>query len=272
MSKLITVILSLYKNDNSEHLKLSLDSILNQSYKDCFILIGVDGPISDDLVRILKLYEDNSRILIFWYSLNRGLTAVLNDLIKEALKLNPAFIARMDADDIAKLDRFEKQLKFLENNPNVDVLGGAIEEIDFNGKSRGKVIRYPLSHEECYNFFSYRNPLAHPAVIFRPSFFEKAGLYRLEYKKNQDTALWYDGFANGCVFANLSDIILSFRVSSDMFKRRGGLKFSIDILKLRLKINVGLGFGVKSYILAYCYFLMAVSPSVIKKIAYKYLR
>lgn len=52
-------------------------------------------------------------------------------------------------------------------NPDIDVVGGAIEEIDENSNSRGKTIVYPEGPKECYDFFSRRNPHAHPAVLFR---------------------------------------------------------------------------------------------------------
>ena len=89
--------------------------------------------------------------------------------------------------------RFGKQISFLELHPEIDVVGGAINEIDENGNDRGKVIVYPSGPQECYDFFAKRNPHAHPAVLFRKTFFEKAGCkYRPEYRQNQDTMLWLD--------------------------------------------------------------------------------
>lgn len=264
--------MSVYKKDDAEHLELSIESILSQTYEDILLLIGSDGVIDEQLGRVLRLYEDNSKVKTFWFAVNRGLTAVLNDLLVEAKRLQPAFIARMDADDVSKADRFEKQVRFLENNSDVDVVGGAIEEIDYKGEVNGKVIRYPLTHKECFRFFSFRNPLAHPAVMFRSSFFNKVASYNAAYKKNQDTELWYRAFKVGCVFANIPDVVLSFRVSDNMYKRRGGNEFAKEVLKLRLEINKGLNYGLKADILGYCYYLMAISPSWVKKIAYKTLR
>ena len=272
MNKLITVLFSVYNNDNPNHLRLSLDSMLNQTYNDVMVLVGVDGPVNNQLRKTLTEYENNTNISIFWFEENRGLAAVLNNLLTKSSSLGASFIARMDADDIAKLDRFEKQVKFLEDNPTIDVVGGAIEEINYSGELIDKVINYPLTHVECYNFFAYRNPLAHPAVMFRPSFFEKVSSYNTSYKKNQDTELWLRAFKSECLFANIPDIILSFRVSDDMYKRRGGNIFAKEVLKLRLEINKELGYGIKADIFGYCYYLMAISPSFVKKVAYKLLR
>ena len=159
------VLISIYKNDNASHLRLSIDSILHQTYSDFRILIGVDGYVDALLAETLKSYEQDNRIKVFWFKENRGLTAVLNELLEEGKKLNPSYIARMDADDISRPNRFEKQVRYLEEHPDLDVLGGAIEEMDYDGKLNGKVIHYPLNHQQCFDFFATRNPLAHPAVI-----------------------------------------------------------------------------------------------------------
>ena len=69
--------------------------------------------------------------------------------------------------------------------------------------------------------------MAHPAVMFRKSYFEKVEGYRSEFRKNQDTMLWFDGFKSGCVFANIPDTVLYFRVTDSMLgKRRNGWEYA----------------------------------------------
>ena len=266
------VLMSVYKNDNPEHLKLSIDSILKQTYQEFVLLVGIDGAIGENLADAVRGYESNANVKVFWFKENRGLTAVLNNLLEEGKKMQPAYIARMDADDISKTDRFEKQVKYLEVHPELDVIGGAIEEMEYDGKLNGKVIRYPLTHDECFHFFATRNPLAHPAVMFRARFFDKVRAYNASYKKNQDTELWYKAFKAGCKFGNLKDIVLTFRVSKDMYKRRGGTKFAKEVLTLRNEINRGLGYGMKATLFGYAYYVMAVSPGWVKKFAYTVFR
>lgn len=270
--KQIVVLMSVYKNDNPEHLRLSVESILKQTYQEFLLLIGVDGAVGDDLADVLHSYDANSKVKTFWFTENRGLTAVLNNLLEEGKKMQPVFFARMDADDISHTGRFEKQVKYLNENPELDVIGGAIEEMEYDGSLNGKVIQYPLTHQECFNFFATRNPLAHPAVMFRASFFDKVTSYNANYKKNQDTELWYRAFKAGCKFGNLKDVVLTFRVSKDMYKRRGGTKFAKEVLKLRKEINKGLGYGVKATLFGYAYYIMAISPGFVKKFAYKVFR
>lgn len=268
----MVVLMSVYKNDNPEHFHLSVESILNQTYQEFLLFVGVDGGIPNDLAEAIHTYDTNSKVKILWFKENRGLTAVLNNLLEEGKKLRPTYYARMDADDISYTDRFEKQVKHLMANSELDVVGGSIEEMNYDGSLNGKVIHYPLTHQECFDFFTKRNPLAHPAVMFRASFFDKVASYNDSYKKNQDTELWFRAFKTGCVFGNLKDVVLKFRVSKDMYKRRGGAKFAKEILKLRNEINKGLGYGLKATLFGYAYYIMAISPGWVKKIAYRIFR
>lgn len=267
---LVGVLISVYKNDSSEYLRLSFDSILNQTYKNIYMLVGIDGPVGNNLTQVLKEYEIKENVSIFWHTENRGLACVLNDDIAAATRLGCEFYARMDADDIALPDRFEKQLRFLQENPNIDVVGGFIEEIDEHSHSRGKKVEYPLTHEKCRKFFRYRDPLAHPATFFRKSYFEKSGGYRNEYRKNQDTMLWYDGFLNSCQFANLNEVVLRFRVNDDFFTtRRNGWVRAKKMLTDRIKINKALHYDISANIFALCMFFMTISPSWLKRFLYK---
>lgn len=270
----IAVILPVYKNDKVSYVRLSLDSILGQTYRDIRLFVGVDGPVGEDLEDCLRQYEQDARVTVEWFKENRGLAIVLNDLLDSCFKADYNYIARMDADDISLPDRFEKQIAYLQQRSDIDVVGGAIEEIDVNGDSRGKTIVYPETNEGCYRFFAKRNPHAHPTVMFRKSFFEKAGCkYRPEYRQNQDTMLWLDGMRHGTRHANIPDIILRFRMTDTLFKkRRNGWAFAKKQLHDRLMINKILGYGFGADVFGYMMFVMLISPSWIKKIAYRLFR
>lgn len=265
----ISVLLPVYKNDRPEYLLKSVGSILSQKNCDFHIFIGIDGPVGEELRRVLNDLAESERVELVWFDKNRGLACVLNDLISLSKKGEYQYYARMDADDIALPDRFQKQIKFLEEHPAVDVVGGAIEEIDGKDQLRGKKVEYPLTHEACKKFFRYRDPLAHPAVMFRARYFEKvADGYRKEYRKNQDTMLWFDGFVNGCVFANISDVILNFRVNENFYNRRNGWKRAKQMLVDRRKMNKALHYDVSANLFAIAMFCMTISPAWVKKLLY----
>ena len=270
MGKKIGVLLPVYKNDRENFMHMSVDSILEQTYTNFILYIGVDGPVLDGVREYLMKLDQMRNVDVVWFGVNRGLACVLNDLIALAKKDGCEYFARMDADDISLNDRFERQTNFLDNNPGVDVVGGAIEEINSDGELRGKHVQYPLVNGDCRKFFRYRDPLAHPAVMFRSSYFEKVVKgYRPEYRKNQDTMLWFDGYMNGCVFANLPDTVLHFRVNEDFYNRRNGWKRASQMLKDRMNINKALHFDITADLFAIGMFCMTISPSWVKKLLYK---
>lgn len=271
----VAVILPIYNKDNIKYLTLAVESILYQTYGNIHLYIGVDGPVGYELSDYLKLLDQQHKASIVWFKENRGLACVLNDLLDICFKEGFEYIARMDADDISEANRFAKQMKFLERHPEIDVVGGAIDEIDGEGKRRGKTIIYPAGPKECFEFFSKRNPHAHPAVLFRKSFFDKlkGKKYRPEYRQNQDTMLWYDGMMAGTQHANIPDVVLNFRMTDSLFKkRRNGWAFAKKQFADRLMINRGLGYGRMADIYGFAMFCMLVSPVWVKKMAYKVLR
>lgn len=270
----IAVLLSVYNKDKSDYLRLSINSILSQSYSDFIIYIGVDGPINDDLKSILLCFSGHPKVNIIYYKKNRGLASVLNDLLEQAFSDGIIFFARMDADDISLPDRLKLQIEYLITHPKIDVVGGAITEINEAGEARNKNIYYPTEPDDCRAFFSKRNPHAHPAVMFRKSFFDKIGHgYRPEYRQNQDTMLWLDGFSNLTLNANLSEIILKFRMTDSLFKhRRNGWEFAKKQFTDRLMINRKLKYGITADIFGFAMFLLQLSPTWMRKIAYKILR
>jgi glycosyltransferase involved in cell wall biosynthesis len=271
-------IMSVYKNDDialfKEAYQSLIDQEINHSEIQLNILIGVDGKVSEEFNQILKEINDNNNSCkVFFFEQNRGLASVLNDLIKYAIKNSADYLVRMDADDISVSSRIKDQVQFLEGRPNLDIAGGAYLNINHKGELDNKIKKFPESHEECKKSFVKQNPLAHPTVIIRPSFFEKAGYYPEDYKKDQDYALWLNGFANGCQFGNFQEMVLYYRVTADMLKsRRGGYDRAKKVLKLRLNAVKTLNLNFKSVIFAYLIFLITISPYPIKKMAYKIFR
>lgn len=265
--------MSLYKNDTLQHVKLAVESILQQTFKDIDFYIQYDGPICPEVDKYLSGLDDE-RMKIQRRAENKGLARSLNDLLAEVMPQGYEYIARMDADDISLPERFEKQLNYLKSHPEVDMVGGAINEINENGENRGKVTKYPCYPDDCRAFFAKRNPVAHPTVMFRRSFFEKAGWeYPTDFVRNEDTRLWHEGYKHGCVIANLPDVLLHFRMTDAMFtQRRNGKAFAKSQLELRKKINKDLEFGNMANVYAYVMYLLMISPSWFLKFAYRVLR
>lgn len=269
----IAVIMSMYKNDVVEYVKLSVESILNQTYKELDLYILYDGPVRKEVDEYLCALKDE-RMHIQRRDENKGLAQSLNDLLAIVMPKGYKYIARMDADDISELDRLEKQMAYLRQNPDVDCVGGAINEIDENGQDRGKVTSYPCSPDETRGFFCKRNPVAHPTVLMRRSLIEKAGgSYPMDFERNEDTMLWYKAYMGGAKIANLPDMVLNFRMTDAMFtQRRNGKAFAKSQLEMRKIINKNLGYGMIATVYAYAMYFLMISPSWLLKIAYRILR
>ena len=124
----VGILLPVYKGDISAFLKCAINSLLNQTYSNISIFIGLDGPVGENILTCIDEFSVKSDIRIVRFEENRGLAAVLNDLLDICLKEKIDYIARMDADDISVDNRIQKQLDFLISHPEVDVVGGRIEE------------------------------------------------------------------------------------------------------------------------------------------------
>ena len=270
----LSVILSIYYKEKKGFLYESLKSISDQSYLADNVIIIFDGDIGQDLELVVEKWRLSYKknVVIIKISENKGLSVALNRALKEC---DTKYIARVDTDDINIKERFKKQINFLDSNLEVDVVGSFISEIDDNGNIIKECVKYPLSHSDCLAFFKKRDPLAHPAVMFRNSFFIKAGFYSEKhvYPYNyEDTILWFNGFKNGCVFANIPEVLLCFRRSDDFYLRRGGYKKAFNFLIDRLKITRDLKLGKLSKLYALAYFCLAISPPFVKRILYTKLR
>jgi len=151
---------------------------------------------------------------------NGGLTKALNVGLEHA---TGDLIARMDSDDIAAPNRFELQERFLEEHPEVDIVGGSMQEFDDEHECLN-VRHYPLTHEEACKYIVKACPLAHPAVMMRKRMFDEGLRYDERYRMSQDIKLWYDAILAGYKIANLPDVCLYFRQQGDVFRRRSRVK------------------------------------------------
>ena len=268
--KKLAVIMSLYKNDKLDFLKLSVESILKQTFSEFDFYIQFDGEIRKECELYLKNLNDN-RVIIFERDENKGLAVSLNDLLKQILPKKYTYIARMDADDISTTNRFQKQITFLENNTDIDSLGSFAIEIKEDGSEFYKK-QMPKSHIECLQLFQKRDCYIHPTVMFRKTYFEKAGLYPEDTYFGEDTMMWANGFAKQCTFSNLPEYLLYFRLDNNFFERRRGWKHAKSIFLLRRRVNKLLNFGIKADIFALLYATAKLMPKFVLNLIYKTAR
>lgn len=229
-----SVLMSIYKAEKPSYLTMSLNSVLNQTLQASEIIIVEDGPLTTDLYAILDEFESKNPIIRrLRLSENHGLGYALCEGLKYC---RYELVARMDTDDICKPNRFEVQVEFMEKNHEVDVLGTWIDEF-FDVKENVVSIRkVPEGSKGLYEFGKKRNPMNHPTVMFRKSSVLKAGSYQT-CMLLEDYYLWVKMLKMGMVFYNIQESLLYFRLSHDIYKRRGGLKYAITEVKFQIELH-----------------------------------
>lgn len=218
----ISVISSVYRDEKADYLDEALHSIWDaQTIRPNEIVLIEDGPLTDELYTVLRKWKDSlgDRLLLHRNERNIGLTKSLNIAIRLS---HGELLARMDTDDKAHPERFEKQHAYLMQHADIAVVGGSIQEFNADNPNLG-VRRFPLSPESVCRYICKASPLAHPAVMMRKSIFDRLR-YDERYRTSQDIALWYDVLCSGMKIANLDDIVLFFRRDGDVYKRRSRQK------------------------------------------------
>lgn len=272
MSK-VAVAMSVYKSDTVYNLRIAIDSILKQSYDNFDFYISVDGEVTVDVKTLLCDYnENNDNVHITVNNINRGLATRLNEIIEIVVEKGYYdFLARMDADDISSPNRLSRQVEFMENNTNIDVLGSDVEEVSENGD----VVFYKRmtnTHERIAKEIIKKCPFNHPTVMFKMNIFREGFRYKSELMNTQDYYLWVDLLSAGKIFANINEPLLKFRISNDFHSRRG-LKKAVNDVNSRIYAFKNLDvLSLSNLAHTLFLFLLRLSPKKIKIVAYKYLR
>lgn len=201
---LISVLMPVY--NASKYLTFSIESILNQAFTDFEFIIINDGSY-DNSEEIIMSYKD-SRILYIKNETNLKLIQTLNKGLSVA---SGKYIARMDADDIANPDRFEKQVHFLENNSEYGIVGSFAETFGI----KKQVLKYVEDDADIRYALISHNPFIHSTVMLRRSILT---IYKLQYCRDQlhveDYGLWIRmmNYTKGKI---LPEILVSYRLHCD---------------------------------------------------------
>lgn len=220
---LFSVLISVYKKEKAEYLKRALQSVINQTLKPTEIVIVKDGPLTKELDDCIEDFQkQNSKLFkILSFKENRGLGLALRDGVK-ACKYE--YIARMDSDDISKLDRFEKQFNYLQKHPETALLGTWITEFSKDENNPDTVTKLPCIHKTIIKFAKRRNPFRHVTVVLKKSAVIQSGNYR-DFLWFEDYDLFVRILQKGYIAANIPECLVNVRADKDMFARRGGWQY-----------------------------------------------
>ena len=264
-----SVLMSVYKNDNPAYLELALKSIYDdQTRKPDEIVVVFDGPLTDDLYRVLDDFSKDKADMVRYYpqEINRGLG--------EALRIGSEYctgdyIFRMDSDDISHPMRFEKQIAYVESHPEIDAMGTDIAEFhESHNEENMRVRACPEAHDGIVKMCKKRSPMNHVTVCIKKQSLEKCGGYQTLLLL-EDYYLWIRMITAGCMLANINETLVFVRVGNGFHSKRGS-KMRVVGWKSLQKYMVEHGMITKSesrmnmlYIRAFTY-----CPSWLKKTLY----
>ena len=268
-----SVIMAVYKNDNVSYFERALESIsIDQTVKPKQIVVIQDGKVSSKIDEIITCIENKCTEIEFSVlkkDKNEGLAAALNDGIA-LCKYD--WIARMDADDISIPNRFELQIKAIENNRDIAVIGGDIAEFNevpgdlHSERHVGKTI------EDIRKMAKKRTPLNHVTVMYLKSAVLQVGGYSVDFGKLEDYKLWVDLIASEVKIVNINNILVNVRVGSGFTSRRSNKREIYDwdnLQKYLISTGIVTPFEAlmnRLYIRGFTYL-----PGWIKRVAYKFL-
>ncbi len=228
--KKFSVLMSVYKKEKTAYFKTAVESVINQTLPPDEIVLVRDGEVPEELQHcideLLAAYGD-----LFTYiplEQNVGLGIALGYGVKAARN---ELIMRMDTDDISVPNRFELQVAYFEQHPEVDIISAQTEEFIDSPDAPICKREVPEDHEEIVAFMKVRNPINHMAVAYKKEAVLRSGNY-MDMFFVEDYFLWCRMYLAGCRFANLPEVLVKVRVGKDMYRRRGGYKYFHSLKKL----------------------------------------
>lgn len=226
-----TVLLTVHGAEKAEHLETCLTSIRDQTRPAERIVLVKDGPLPKDLELVIGKFVKNELALCKIVELpeNVGLVGALNEGLKHC---ETTYVLRMDSDDLSLPTRFERQIDFLEQHPEIGVISAAMQEFEEDPNDPRFIKRIHTEHADIEAQLPYRNPVNHAACCFRTRLVKDAGGYPdLPYL--EDYKLWATLILKGVKFHNLQEPLYLCRYNISTISRRGGWSRFKNEIRLR---------------------------------------
>ncbi len=212
-----TILQSVYKKDNPDFLSESLQSIAENTLPPTSIVLVKDGELTSELESVISSWQKKLPLKVVGYEKNQGLAYALNFGLQF---VETELVARMDSDDICFPDRFEKQVLQFDLNPDLEILGGGIEEFyTAENNEYHKVRLYPKWTDKKSKTLYRGTPIAHPTLMIR-TLLLKEFKYSEDTKCNEDIDLWFRLLESRHKIKTLQEPVLHFRITDGTFNRR----------------------------------------------------
>ena len=233
-----SVLTALYKNDNPEFLKQSIESMLKQSILTNDYVIVADGPLTPELDAILENFAEKYNFFhLIRLEENGGLGVALRRGVDECKN---ELIARLDSDDISAPNRCELQLKAFEADSELAIVGSDMYEFDENPSKVKDIKKMPATTEQIYRYGKRRNPFNHSSVMYRKSVIQSVGSYSTR-RRSQDVELWSKVIFAGHKCKNINKPLVYFRTDGvNRVKRKkkwSNVKSDLSVYKANYKMG-----------------------------------
>jgi len=268
-----SVLLSLYHKENLLFLDQCFESIWNnQTIQPSEIILVLDGSIGEELSQCVEKWKEviGESLKIIPLSQNVGLGKALNEGLKHC---SNDWVFRMDTDDICTPDRFEKQVVFIQQNPDIVLFSGQVIEFDQDISNATILKAVPIEFEDIKKIAQKRCPFNHMAVAYRKSIIDELGGYQ-HHLYMEDYNLWLRVIGAGYKVGNHTDVLLYARVGNGMHARRKGYQYIKSEKQLRdLKKQLKLQSSIHANMLFLARSLFRLLPaSMLGKIYNMFLR
>ena len=196
-------------------------SVVDQTTPPSEIVLVTNQSLSDKVkTKISNLVRTYSTTRHEHFPYAQGLGEVLQEGLKQC---SESYVARMDADDISKSNRFSKQLQLLTRS-NVDIVGSHLAEFRKNPENPKRIRKVPITHSEISEWMSWRCPMNHPTIMFDREAVLNTGGYR-NFPMMEDWDLWARCLAGGLEFKNIDETLVRAKVDK-LTNRRGGIDYA----------------------------------------------
>lgn len=266
----VSVLIPVYHGDHPGHLQEALDSVFLQTRPAAQVVLVKDGPLTASLDAVIAAYAQPS-LKVVAREKNGGLTAALNTGIAAC---DFPWIARMDADDRCAPDRLEKQLTYLEQHPEVVLIGSWIDEYDETIEKKFGTRTLPEHHADILNYAKWRCPFNHMTVIYKKEVVEALGCYEDFGAVGDDYVLWVKFLQAGHVTANFPEVLVDARGGKAFFskRRRGWNYLKHELAEVRRFYQMGFISWYHVIVHAAVKTITRLSPNGVVKGIYRMLR
>jgi|SaaInlStandDraft_3_1057020.scaffolds.fasta_scaffold17351_2 glycosyltransferase involved in cell wall biosynthesis len=226
----ISVLMSVYENDDPNYFRNGVESIINQTMLPNEIVLVIDGYINNKLEIIIDDFVINYPKLFTIIKLEKNVGLSLA-MAKGLPKCKNEIVARMDADDISIPQRFEIQSTYLNDNPDVSCVGSSYAQYDNELKKYIGSRKLPFGGIELISFSKLRTPINHATIMFKKSVVLSIGGYPPIKHPFEDWWLANALIKNDYKVVNLEMDLVKVRGGKSFIQRRHGIKYAIIEMK-----------------------------------------